>query len=80
MTWQPEIDLTYDVVPHHIDKNSSEVVLPTVTTTFNIQIPESIWEKHKNDEERLLEWAIDIALIPSLVNSFNQRHNQRHEE
>ena len=75
-----QINLTYDVVSSHIDKNSSEVVLPSVITTFNIQIPESIWEKYKDDEERLLEWAIDIALIPSLVKSFNQRHYSKRLE
>ena len=72
-----QIDLKYDIFPSYMDENSSELISPSIKTTFNIEIPESIWEKYKDDEEQLLEWAIDSVLIPSLVKSFNHRHSHK---
>ena len=62
-----ELGLSYEVYPPNTD---STILSPSpagieLTTDFNI--PESVWEKYKDDKEQLLRWTIQHIVIPGLT-------------
>ena len=67
-----EIGLIYDIYPPRIHPISSELVQPSIEVTLDFEIPETVWEEYKDNEEKLLDWAINNILIPGLINSANK--------
>ena len=64
-----EVNLMYDFEPPRVHPISLKKSLASIELTIDFDIPEGVWEQYKDNEEKLLEWAINAVLVPSLMKS-----------
>ena len=74
-----EMGLNYEIYP----PSTSLVLSPSpasieLTTDFNI--PESIWEKYKDNKEELLRWTVKNIVVPGLTNFVNDPDSKFDED
>ena len=68
-----ELGLMYEIYPPYADLISSKQSPASIELITDFDIPESIWELYKDDEQELLKWTIANIVIPGLVNFVNNR-------
>ena len=62
-----EIGFICDVHPPRVHPISSKKVPASIEFILDFDIPEIVWEKYKDDEDELIEWAIKYILVPGFT-------------
>ena len=69
-----EIAVTYELYPPHINF-LLESVTPSIEITFDVDIPQDVWEKYKDNEKELIEWVMNVILAPAFEQHSNKFDN-----
>ncbi len=68
MTKFIEVGFVYDIQPPRIHPISSEELPASIQFILDFDIPETLWEECKDNEDQLIQKSIQHILVPSLVN------------